>query len=46
MNDVAAFNVGGGIVIDSDPASEWDETIIKSRSLLDALGIDPDEVTE
>ena len=35
----AEFNVGGGIVIDSDPRSEWDETVIKSKALLSALGL-------
>lgn len=35
----ASFNVGGGIVIDSDPEDEFEETNVKSRSLLDALGI-------
>ena len=38
----ASFNVGGGIVIDSDPEKEWDETVTKSRALLDALGITAD----
>jgi para-aminobenzoate synthetase component 1 len=45
-NQTASFNVGGGIVIDSDPENEWDETVTKSRALLDALGIDPEAVTE
>jgi anthranilate/para-aminobenzoate synthase component I len=45
-DSVASFNVGGGIVIDSDPENEWDETVTKSRALLDALGIDPEAVTE
>lgn len=35
----AHFAVGGGIVADSDPAGEFDETIHKSRALADALGI-------
>lgn len=35
---VATFNVGGGIVIDSDPQSEYDETLTKAKALLDALG--------
>jgi para-aminobenzoate synthetase component 1 len=29
------LNVGGGIVADSDPAREYDETILKARSFLD-----------
>jgi len=45
-DQTASFNVGGGIVIDSDSAKEWEETITKSCSLLDALGIEPDDVTE
>jgi len=39
QNGIASFNVGGGIVIDSDPGTEWDETIVKSAALLNALGI-------
>lgn len=45
-DNIASFNVGGGIVIDSDPEKEWDETATKSRSLLDALGIDPEAIKE
>lgn len=33
------FNVGGGIVSDSDPYEEYDETIIKARSFLAAIGL-------
>ncbi|MCW5958184.1 MAG: chorismate-binding protein, partial [Pyrinomonadaceae bacterium] len=33
----AAFNVGGGIVIDSDPEAEYFETVTKSQALLDSL---------
>ncbi len=33
------FYVGGGIVADSDPELEYEETIIKARSFLAALGI-------
>ncbi len=33
-----SFNVGGGIVWDSDPKSEYEETLHKARSLFEALG--------
>jgi para-aminobenzoate synthetase component 1 len=33
----ATFNVGGGIVIDSDPESEYLETLTKAAALLDGL---------
>jgi para-aminobenzoate synthetase component 1 len=33
----AVFNVGGGIVIDSDDESEYAETLVKAGALLDAL---------
>lgn len=35
---VARFNVGGGIVADSDPALEYEESLTKARALLRALG--------
>ncbi|MBI3098058.1 MAG: aminodeoxychorismate synthase component I [Planctomycetes bacterium] len=31
--------VGGGIVADSDPISEYDETLAKGRSLAEAMGV-------
>jgi aminodeoxychorismate synthase component I len=31
--------VGGGIVADSDPAAEYEETLVKARAMFDALGI-------
>ena len=33
----ASFNVGGGIVIDSDPESEYKESLLKAKALLHAL---------
>jgi para-aminobenzoate synthetase component I len=35
----AVFNVGGGIVIDSDPAEEYEESMLKAKALLRALGV-------
>ncbi len=35
---VATFKVGGGIVIDSDPDSEYDETLTKAKALIAAIG--------
>ena len=34
----AVFNVGGGITIDSDAAAEYDESLLKAKALLRALG--------
>jgi len=34
----AYFQAGGGIVADSDPAAEYEETLAKARALFDALG--------
>lgn len=33
----AIFNVGGGIVIDSDPTSEYEETLTKAKAILTAI---------
>jgi len=33
-----AFQAGGGIVADSDPAAEYEETLDKARALIEALG--------
>ena len=37
-NGVARFNVGGGIVAESDPAAEYEESLLKASALLSALG--------
>ncbi len=34
----ARFNVGGGIVAESDPAAEYEESLLKARALFSALG--------
>src|SRR4029077_2089351 len=35
--NTVTFNVGGGITIDSDPESEYMESLLKARALVDAL---------
>jgi para-aminobenzoate synthetase component 1 len=40
------FQVGGGIVADSAPESEWEETITKARGMLHALGVDESALRE
>lgn len=37
------LHVGGGIVADSDPAAEYDETLAKGRGILRGLGLAPHE---
>lgn len=37
---MAYFQVGGGIVADSDPDKEYDETMDKARAMIDALNIE------
>jgi para-aminobenzoate synthetase component 1 len=37
QDGIASFHAGAGIVWDSDPAAEYDETLAKARPMLDAL---------
>jgi len=39
QNDIATFNVGCGIVYDSEPQAEFEEMLLKARPLLEALGL-------
>ena len=39
QGDQFEFQVGGGIVADSDPIEEWQETLTKARGILTALGL-------
>ncbi len=36
-NGQAYAQTGGGIVADSDPQAEWDETLVKAKALLDGI---------
>jgi anthranilate/para-aminobenzoate synthase component I len=36
---LARFNVGGGVVADSDPEAEYEESLLQARALLRALGV-------
>jgi para-aminobenzoate synthetase component I len=36
--------VGGGIVADSSPAAEYEETLVKARAMLSAVGVEESEV--
>jgi len=37
----ARFHVGGGVVADSQPQAEYEESLLKARALRTALGVDP-----
>jgi para-aminobenzoate synthetase component 1 len=37
------FSVGGGVVADSDPAAEYEETLVKARAMLQAIRGTTDE---
>ena len=37
-DETAIFNVGGGIVIDSVPEDEYEETLTKAKALMSAIG--------
>ncbi len=39
-DQTATFNVGGGIVIDSEPEKEYDESLLKAKALLTAINAD------
>lgn len=39
-DSVAEFNVGGGVVSDSDSDAEYEESLLKAKALLAALGAD------
>ncbi|MCV4626295.1 chorismate-binding protein, partial [Escherichia coli] len=48
QGNLGEFNVGGGIVIDSDPAAEFNETETKATALLASCGVnfpEPDKNT-
>jgi para-aminobenzoate synthetase component 1 len=38
-DEIGTLHVGGGIVADSDPDAEYEETLAKSRGILRALGV-------
>jgi para-aminobenzoate synthetase component 1 len=46
MNGKAYFNVGAGIVADSDPFAEWEETLAKAKGFKEALGLVRECVTQ
>ena len=43
-DQIAEFNVGCGIVYDSEPEAEYEEMLLKARPLVEALGLDAADV--
>ncbi len=41
FDEKLCFSVGGGIVFDSDPEKEYQETLDKGKTIMDALDYDP-----
>jgi para-aminobenzoate synthetase component I len=39
QDGIAHFSAGGGVVADSSPSAEYDETIDKARAIMNALGV-------
>ena len=39
QGELAHVSVGGGIVAESDPAAEYDETLVKAKAMFEALGV-------
>jgi para-aminobenzoate synthetase component 1 len=39
VNDAAYFHAGGGVVADSTPAGEYEETLVKASGMMRALGV-------
>ncbi|HEX5029869.1 MAG TPA: aminodeoxychorismate synthase component I [Candidatus Eisenbacteria bacterium] len=46
VNDVAYFHAGGGVVADSTPAGEYEETLVKASGMMRALGVDAHALDE
>jgi aminodeoxychorismate synthase component I len=42
----AYVSVGGGIVADSNPQDEFEETLVKARAMFDVLGVDPSSMNK
>ncbi len=42
--DHAIFHLGGGVVYDSDPLAEYEETLRKGETLFDALQVAPEDI--